>query len=92
MRGNLNGTAPSRLKQREPNQTAEAVNSHYTIGGSQVLARPAKGWEAITAPTPTKPIYLLKAQTALQSAWLDYLASIDAGHDQGTVESAHKLF
>jgi hypothetical protein len=90
MRGNLTELAPTPVRDREPiTETTEVVNSHYTtaiIGGNS--AGPAKGWEAIQPKTTTKPVYLLQAQTALQSRWLDYLASIDAGHDQGTIEDA----
>ena len=93
MRGNLTELAPKPAKEREPiRQSTEVDYSHYTpvIGGS--ATGPAKGWEAIETKPTSKPVYLLQAQTALQSAWVDYLWHIDANHDQGTIEDAWDRF
>ena len=84
--------APSRSKQEAP-MTRELVNDYCTIGGSQVKARPAVGWEAIKPKQSNKPEYLRQAQAAVQKAWLGYLWLIDTLEsankwDQGSVEDA----
>ena len=84
--------APSRSKQEAP-MTRELVNDYCTIGGSQVKARPAVGWEAVKPKQSNKPEYLRQAQAAVQKAWLGYLWLIDTLEsankwDQGSVEDA----
>ena len=50
----------------------QATSTYFTIGGSQVKDRQPVGWEAITPKRSNKPVYLLKAQQALQAAWDAY--------------------
>ena len=87
----INGRlAPTAGKQAEPIKRTQSsvTDSKYTTaasGGQSIQSRQPVGWEAITPKPTSKPVELLQAQTALQLAWVDYLAHIDAGADQGTL-------
>lgn len=47
------------------------------LGIDVTTNRPVKGWEAVKPKPNNKPVYLLKAEEALEEAWQKYMDLVD---------------